>query len=276
LSYSSPLSFTTGKAITPISPTFTGTVSSFNVSPALPHGLSLNPSSGVIAGTPSAATPQATYSVTAANASGFATFGLVITVSNPPVPAIAPEVSLIVTTKELRFAWHDVADATFYLLEHTDDGIAFDAVDQEIMPGTQAASVDIPVHTFAWSDAQFRVSACNISGCARSVLIATTGHSREAIGYLKASNTEAGDGFGFAVAISKDGHTAAVGAPYEDSGATTINGHLTNDGAGDSGPCTYSPARMPVGRSRRISKPRAPNISVGSAVRSASVAMAIR
>jgi len=35
--------------------------------------------------------------------------------------------------------------------------------------------------------------------------------------YLKASNTQAGDGFGFAVALSADGNTLAVSANFEDS-----------------------------------------------------------
>jgi len=40
--------------------------------------------------------------------------------------------------------------------------------------------------------------------------------------YLKASNSDFGDYFGYAVAISGD--TIVVGAPYEDSSATTVNG----------------------------------------------------
>lgn len=43
-------------------------------------------------------------------------------------------------------------------------------------------------------------------------------------GYLKAENAEAGDGFGTAVALSDDGNTLAVGAPYEDSNATGSSG----------------------------------------------------
>jgi len=41
--------------------------------------------------------------------------------------------------------------------------------------------------------------------------------------YIKASNTDAGDEFGFSVALSADGHTLAVGAPGEDSGAMGFN-----------------------------------------------------
>lgn len=45
--------------------------------------------------------------------------------------------------------------------------------------------------------------------------------------YLKASNTDAGDGFGWSVAISGD--TVVVGAPGEDSAATGINGDQTDN-----------------------------------------------
>jgi hypothetical protein len=41
-------------------------------------------------------------------------------------------------------------------------------------------------------------------------------------GYVKAANTGAGDFFGFAVALSGDGNTLAVGAPGEDSSTTGI------------------------------------------------------
>jgi uncharacterized repeat protein (TIGR02543 family) len=51
--------------------------------------------------------------------------------------------------------------------------------------------------------------------------------------YLKASNTEAGDLFGMAVAVS--GGTVVVGAYYEDSNATEVNGNQNNNLAGDSG-----------------------------------------
>ncbi len=43
--------------------------------------------------------------------------------------------------------------------------------------------------------------------------------------YVKASNTDAGDWFGAAVALSADGHTLAVGAPWESSAASGIDGN---------------------------------------------------
>ncbi len=51
--------------------------------------------------------------------------------------------------------------------------------------------------------------------------------------YFKASNTEAGDQFGYSVAVSAD--TVVVGAPNEDSNATGVNGDQTNNSAGTSG-----------------------------------------
>jgi len=81
LSYTSPNSFAANSAITPLSPTVTGTVTTYSVSPALPTGLSLNTTTGVISGTPTSATTQATYTVTASNIGGSTTFGVVITVT---------------------------------------------------------------------------------------------------------------------------------------------------------------------------------------------------
>lgn len=51
--------------------------------------------------------------------------------------------------------------------------------------------------------------------------------------YLKASNTEAGDRFGFPVAISGD--TVVVGAYLEDSATTGVNGNQADNSAPDSG-----------------------------------------
>jgi hypothetical protein len=53
--------------------------------------------------------------------------------------------------------------------------------------------------------------------------------------YLKASNTDANDWFGYSLALSADGATLAVGAPEEDSSATGIGGDETDNTATNSG-----------------------------------------
>ena len=105
LSYTTPVQCTVGTAITTLTPTVTGSVTSYSVSPALPAGLSLNTTTGVISGTPSAAAAQATYTVTATNAGGSTTFALslsvnaafaISSVSNAAPMALTP-VSLVTT-----------------------------------------------------------------------------------------------------------------------------------------------------------------------------------
>jgi len=53
--------------------------------------------------------------------------------------------------------------------------------------------------------------------------------------YLKASNTDAYDSFGFSLALSGNGNTLAVTATREDSNARGINGNQANNDAEDSG-----------------------------------------
>lgn len=82
LSYASPVTYTKDSAITNNTPTVTGTVSGYSVAPTLPAGLSINPTSGVISGTPTVASAAADYVVTASNAGGSTTATVNITVVN--------------------------------------------------------------------------------------------------------------------------------------------------------------------------------------------------
>jgi len=82
LSYTSPVVYVTGKSILALNPTVTGgAVSSYSVSPALPAGLSINATTGIIGGTPTAASVAANYLVTATNANGSTTFSVNLTVN---------------------------------------------------------------------------------------------------------------------------------------------------------------------------------------------------
>jgi hypothetical protein len=53
--------------------------------------------------------------------------------------------------------------------------------------------------------------------------------------YIKANNAQSGDRFGQALALSSDGNTLALGAPLEDSAATTIEGSQSDNNAADAG-----------------------------------------
>lgn len=112
LSYQTPWIFTQGTAIPTLSPTVTGAVSRYTIT-TLPPGLSINATTGLINGTPTAATPQAIYTVTAENSTGFTTFDIDITVriaapsglsyftpnifeERVPIPDLLPTVSGVV------------------------------------------------------------------------------------------------------------------------------------------------------------------------------------
>jgi len=56
--------------------------------------------------------------------------------------------------------------------------------------------------------------------------------------YVKASNPNAGDSFGFSLALAASGNTLAITAPAEDSATTGIDGNQLDNGALDSG-ATY-------------------------------------
>jgi hypothetical protein len=53
--------------------------------------------------------------------------------------------------------------------------------------------------------------------------------------YIKASNTQAGDGFGHGLALSADGLTLAVGATGEDGGGAGMQGDQTSNSASNAG-----------------------------------------
>ena len=80
------LVYTTDTAITPNTPgNDGGVVTTYSVSPSLPAGLALSPTTGVITGTPTAITASSTYTVTATNSLGHTSADLTIEVVAPPV-----------------------------------------------------------------------------------------------------------------------------------------------------------------------------------------------
>ncbi len=136
-------------------------------------------------------------------------------------------------TKALRFTWDDVAEETEYRLLENPDGMSGFAQVATIAADT--TSYDHVVSLPARINAQYILESCNAGGCTDSTTVSVRGFLRAAIGYFKASNTEARDAFGVALSLSADGNTMAVGAYLEDSNATGVGGDQANDSADASG-----------------------------------------
>ncbi len=75
-----------GEAIPPNTPTVQGSTPTYAVQPALPAGLTIDPLTGVITGTPTNPTPTTAYTITATNGAGSTDFNLMLGVG-PALPA---------------------------------------------------------------------------------------------------------------------------------------------------------------------------------------------
>ena len=151
----------------------------------------------------------------------------------PPVSAASVDLSYG-AIKTFRFTWTDVGDATHYrLLENPDSSSGFVQVGGDIPQGTQAFDHVVPL--YARTNAQYMLQSCNAAGCINSTSVGVAAELVESIGYLKASNTDAGDRFGEVVSLSEDGMTLAIGAIGEASDIPGIDGDESSDLADDAG-----------------------------------------
>ncbi len=88
LSYVNPVSATVGVALAPLSPSITGIVDHYAVSPTLPPGIVINSTSGILSGTPREARNLAPYTITANSLAGNTRFILLLTVTPAPPGAM--------------------------------------------------------------------------------------------------------------------------------------------------------------------------------------------
>src|SRR5690606_11564756 len=91
------------------------------------------------------------------------------------------------------------------------------------------------VHLFDSLNGRYMVEACSADGCENSSPVDVSAALVGAIGYIKASNTDANDWFGWSLDLSADGTTLVVAAPTEDSNATGINADQTSNTSSNAG-----------------------------------------
>jgi len=150
-------------------------------------------------------------------------------VANAAPPA-APQVTLGADLKVLRFDWEPVAGATFYQVRISPTGSSvYRPLGETIPASTTQVEVPIAVHLQDWVRTRYILAACNSDGCTNSAALNPRSLMLDAIGYLKASNSEREDAFGQGMALSADGYTLAVSAWFESSNASGVNGDQTNN-----------------------------------------------
>jgi hypothetical protein len=152
------------------------------------------------------------------------------TTDPPQAPALTFEVAGI---KILTLTWNDVEDETEYRVLH--DPTSTGSYDTIATLPADAITTTLDVFIPAAVTTSYVVDACNAGGCSRSQPVSPGDALDAAIGYLKATNTGADDWFGSSVALSADGTTLAVGAPFEDGNATGVDGDQDDDSASNSG-----------------------------------------
>jgi hypothetical protein len=169
---------------------------------------------------------------TVSNGAGTATANVAnvaVACASTALPPGAPAVNLSFGVKELQFSWGAAASATFYRLLENPDGVSGYALVADNITAT-SYNFTIPVHKRM--NASYIVEACNSGGCTGSQPQNVSSQLlTQAIGYVKASNTGAGDQFGMVVAVSGDGNTLAVGAPMEASAQPGVTPGAPNESA---------------------------------------------
>ena len=136
-------------------------------------------------------------------------------------------------TKLFHFTWPDEdGESEYRLLEDPDGNSGYTLI--ATLPA-DTTSYDYEVSLVKRINARYILQACDGIGCNDIDEVYVSGTLVEATGYVKASNTEASDLFGYSLAMSGDGNTLAVGAWGEDSAATGINGSRSDNSAAYAG-----------------------------------------
>jgi hypothetical protein len=191
------------------------------------------------------ATQPALRNCVVSNAGGTATANVTnVNVVCSSSGVVAPVLSLsFQQTKVFHFSWNAIAGATTYrLMENATGSSGYSQVGADMSAATLSLDYAITAPLYERVNALYVVEACAGATCIVSTPISVSGslagsigYMVEAVGYLKASNTDASDLFGVAVALSADGSTLVVGAQWEDSNAAGINGNQASNALTDSG-----------------------------------------
>lgn len=149
---------------------------------------------------------------------------------DPPLP---PQLQFSVSqVKQFDFVWAPVPGAQFYRLF---ERIAPNQPFVQVGDDTTELGHSLTIALHERTSASYVLHACNVYGCTTSPPVDLAGDNLAgAIGYFKASNTDAGDAFS-RVGLSGDCETLVVSARHEDSSASLIDGDESDNSMSDAG-----------------------------------------
>lgn len=151
-----------------------------------------------------------------------------------PIPPAAPQVSVDSSFKALTLSWPAATGADFYRVYFNADGSSgYEDISGNLT--TTSYRVTLATHLTDWDDALYMVEACNSDGCTSSTALSVQSVMLDTIGYLKPGESQNEALFGFSLALSRDGSTAAVGAPNFNNGEAAEAGAVFLYTATDSG-----------------------------------------
>ena len=158
-----------------------------------------------------------------------------ITCTTPDPPPPHPEgLQASYSVKAMALSWVPVLGATRYVVLEDPDGAG-------PLPEAEVASVSAPAYRHVFrallptrTGATYRVRSCRERTCGEAGP-PLAADMAQAIGYFKASTVATNDQFGYAIALSADGSTLAVGAYLEDGAARGIDGNQRDRSAPDAG-----------------------------------------
>ena len=154
-----------------------------------------------------------------------------IVLDNPRFDTLKP--------RQVIFEWYTNPSSLQgkYILEYTSDGVNYNPLKgfSDSTMGSVGGMINLFLPDVNVSSDRFRVSLYDYND---ELIVRSSDKSfdqsldlKNIVGYFKADNTDDEDSFGFSSALSYDGKTLVVGAPFEDgSGDTiTVNGNYPDD-----------------------------------------------
>ncbi len=179
----SPFTYTTGVAITSLTPVVTGSPASYSISTALPAGLAFSTVTGVISGTPTATSTATAYTITANYAGGVTATATINITVNPPKPVISYTPSTNVYTTNIGIASLTPANTggaavTWSISTALPTGLSFDTT-TGIISGTPTAISAVTTYT---------VTATNAGGSGTTTVTLTVNPPAPAITYSPSTN----------------------------------------------------------------------------------------